>query len=67
MKVKRMNRGQAIKAFCKECIYDPYDKGTWKMQVERCTAVNCPLYPFRPKSAKVPAEQNPPAGAEGGE
>ena len=66
MKAKRMTRSQAIKAKCKDCAYDPLEKGTWKMQVERCPAVNCPLYPFRPKSAagKVPVEQTPPAGAE---
>ena len=57
-------RGQAIKAKCKDCAYDPLDKGTWKMQVEMCGGTKCPLYPFRPKSAKVPAEQTPPAGAE---
>jgi len=34
---------------CKECLYDPYDKGTWRMQVESCTSPKCPIYPVRPK------------------
>lgn len=37
-----------IDAFCCSCIYDPYDKGTWRKQVENCTAPNCPLYEVRP-------------------
>ena len=42
-------RGQAINAFCKECIYDKEGGvGTWRQQVEACTSTNCPLYDFRP-------------------
>jgi hypothetical protein len=41
----------AINAKCKECIYDPIGGGgTWRQQVEACTARTCPLYPVRPLS-----------------
>ena len=33
-----------------ECIYDPYDHGTWRFQVAECTSLSCPLYTVRPKS-----------------
>ena len=46
----RLTRQQAINAFCKECIYDPLDKGNWKQQVTACTMSDCQLYPYRPKS-----------------
>ena len=42
---------KAINAKCRECIYDPNERGTWRMQVERCTALQCPLFDFRPKSS----------------
>ena len=48
----------AINAMCKECIYDPREKGAWRMQVEGCTSPNCPLFPVRPLSAK---SKRPPA------
>lgn len=41
---------QAINAKCKECIYDPIGRGTWRQQVEACTSYACPLYPIRPKA-----------------
>lgn len=42
----------SINAFCKWCIYDPNGGGgSWRQQVEACTATDCPLYPVRPKSA----------------
>ena len=37
-----------IDAKCVECIYDPYDNGSWRLQVEKCTSPTCPLYPVRP-------------------
>ena len=39
-----------IDAKCIECIYDPYEPGTWRKQVEECTSPSCPLYPVRAKS-----------------
>ena len=38
----------AINAKCRECIYDPHDRGTWREQVERCTGYSCPLFDVRP-------------------
>ena len=35
----------AIKAFCFECV------GWSRKEVERCTSVACPLYPYRPFKA----------------
>ncbi len=37
-----------LNAFCIECVYDPYDDGTWRKQVENCTAMTCPLFQVRP-------------------
>jgi hypothetical protein len=46
-----MSRKKAIDAFCKACIYDRGTPGTWRQQVEACTAPKCPLFAYRPKSA----------------
>ena len=47
-----MSLRAAINAMCKFCIYDPIGgRGTWRQQVEACTAPSCPLYAGRPKSA----------------
>lgn len=55
MSNRPFTRGQAINAFCKECIYDPRGgAGTWRQQVEACTSTNCPLYDFRPLSKGGP-------------
>ena len=42
------SRTQAINSFCRGCIVDELSAGTWREQVAACSAVNCPLYPFRP-------------------
>ena len=40
-----------VNAKCCECIYDEIGgKGTWRQQVEACSAVKCPLYSIRPTS-----------------
>jgi hypothetical protein len=44
---------QAIKAYCKGCIYDPANPGTWVQQVEDCTVTNCELYEHRPLTSKT--------------
>jgi len=41
-----------INAKCCECIYDPYEAGTWRYQVAICTSKGCPLYQVRPTSNK---------------
>jgi hypothetical protein len=38
----------SIDAKCAECIYDPIDDGSWRLQVENCTSYACPLYSVRP-------------------
>lgn len=47
-------RGQAIRAKCKDCIYDPEAGGTWTEQVACCTSLDCPLWRFRPLSRNAP-------------
>ena len=47
-----MSRKKAIDNMCKKCIYDPYDKGTWRAQVTGCTSYDCPLYQYRPLATK---------------
>ena len=52
-----MTRQQAIDAKCRECIYDEYADGTWRMQVEQCELTACALHPYRPKSrSKAPSK-----------
>jgi len=47
--MKKSTRQQAINTFCKQCIYDPHGgNGSWLLQVENCTADNCPLFAYRP-------------------
>ena len=41
-------RGEAINAFCRECIHDPAAAGTWREQTAACTCTSCPLWRFRP-------------------
>lgn len=53
-----MTRQQAINAFCKDCIYDSADGGTWREQVKACTSQDCPLFEHRP----VPVVRNPNPG-----
>ena len=50
-KKKRPSLRQAINDQCKACIFDKAAAGTWKKQVEDCTATDCSLYPVRPTSA----------------
>ena len=52
----------AINAMCKGCIYDRYQSGTWRQQVEACTSPRCPLYQFRPISDRRDAiDDDPPS------
>jgi hypothetical protein len=44
-----LTRTKAIAAKCKECIYDPEDDGTWRMQTEACELSDCALWAYRPK------------------
>jgi hypothetical protein len=49
---KRISLRQSINNKCKDCIYDPVQKGSWREQVENCTSSACPLFDVRPKSTK---------------
>lgn len=42
-----------INAKCCDCIYDGAEHGSWRQQVEACTASDCPLYTVRPKAVKA--------------
>lgn len=39
---------KAIENMCKQCIYDPCQKGTWREQTEGCTSPLCALFELRP-------------------
>ena len=44
-----------INAKCIECVYDEGGGGgTWREQVEACTAISCPLFSVRPVSCPDP-------------
>lgn len=53
-----MSFRNAINNKCKECIYDPYDKGTWREQTRNCTSPKCPLYNLRPKPLRSNLNEN---------
>ena len=57
--MKKPSLRKAINAKCMECICDSGAPGTWRQQVERCTATGCPLYQLRPVS-KPPKRQSLP-------
>jgi hypothetical protein len=44
-----MGLRQAINQKCRDCIYDPQVKGSWRAQVETCTITECSLHPYRPR------------------
>lgn len=50
----RKSRSAAISAKCKDCIYDPKAKGSWRSQVEACQQEHtCALHPFRPMTIRT--------------
>lgn len=52
---------KAINAKCKDCCYDPADKGTWRQQVTACRVMSCPLHRVRPQSTVKRKVTLPPA------
>ena len=42
------SRSAAIAAKCRDCVYDPCSRGTWREQVADCVSANCALFDFRP-------------------
>jgi len=61
----RPSMRKAINRMCQECIYDSHDNGTWRQQVERCTAPKCPLFELRPRPRPLPPRGDQPSGQEG--
>lgn len=53
-----MSLRNAVNVMCKYCIYDPYDKGTWREQVDKCTSPKCPLFNVRPKPLRSNLNEN---------
>ena len=45
-----MSLRKAIDGKCRDCSYDPEDKGTWRQQVQSCSDFGCHLHPYRPIS-----------------
>lgn len=39
---------KAIDGQCRNCIYDPLSRGTWREQVAACVSANCSLFTVRP-------------------
>ena len=39
---------KAVNNMCRQCIYDPAQKGAWMEQVTECTDIGCSLYDVRP-------------------
>lgn len=60
----RRSLAAAVKAKCKECIYDPIAPGTWLQQVAECSSSNCPLHSVRPLPLSVKKAQNRPDNDE---
>ena len=56
-----MSLRTAINEKCRECTYDPADRGTWRQQVGACTVSSCPLHLVRPMPASPlsPSEKAP--------
>ena len=58
----------AINQHCRNCLYDKVSGvGSWRQQVEACSAKTCALYSVRPKSTgcipvSVNALENPELG-----
>jgi len=44
---------KCVEQHCKNCTYDKKRPGTWRAQVEACTATTCALWPVRPRSIET--------------
>jgi len=49
----KLTRQQAINEFCKSCIYDSKDSGTWRDQTSNCTMTECSLFEYRPLNSNL--------------
>ncbi len=53
-----MSLRRAINNKCRECIYCPLTgTGSWRLQVENCTSISCPLYSVRTKPTRYMAQR----------
>ncbi len=48
-----MSLRKAINNKCRECIYDPLDKGTAAQQIACCVSSDCSLHSVRPMTATI--------------
>ena len=57
---------KCIAEFCKGCIYDETQPGSWRQQVEDCPSEkSCPLWPVRPLTiATINANRKKRGGTE---
>lgn len=55
---------KCIEEKCKQCTYDHAAPGTWREQVELCTARTCPLWMVRPVTVATINRQRKERGAE---
>jgi len=49
----KLSPQKAIHLHCKNCIYDPAEKGNWVEQVENCKITQCELYEHRKLTSKT--------------
>jgi hypothetical protein len=49
----KLSPQKAIYNHCKNCIYDPAEKGNWVEQVENCKITQCELYEHRKLTSKT--------------
>ena len=47
-----MSLRKPINDKCRDCIYDPLDKGTAAQQIACCVCTDCSLHPVRPITTK---------------
>lgn len=38
---------------CRDCVYDPANRGNWREQVYLCTVESCALWDIRPKPSNT--------------
>jgi hypothetical protein len=44
----RLSLRIAINAKCRDCMFDPLGRGTWREQIASCESSNCALHDIRP-------------------
>lgn len=64
------SRKHDMDMFCKGCIYDPADAGSWRQQVEKCNSgpnskVPCRLWAWRPITMETMLRNRKEKGAAG--